>query len=60
VPDPAQKAQRAAGVLAAFGWGAIVDRTMEVYESALRGWKPGSARPVGAGRRKHVELGGRR
>ncbi len=57
-PDPAQKAQRAAGVLAAFGWRAIVDRTMEVYESALRGWKPGSARPTGAGLRKHVELGG--
>lgn len=58
VPDPAQKAQRAARVIAAFGWGAIVDRTMEVYESALRGLKPGGARQPGTGLRKHVELGG--
>ncbi|WP_306223471.1 glycosyltransferase family 4 protein [Bosea beijingensis] len=57
-PDPALKAQHAARVLAAFGWGAIVDRTMEVYESALRGWKPGGTRQPGAGLRKHVELGG--
>lgn len=57
-PDPAQKAQRAARVIAAFGWGAIVDRTMEVYESALRGWKPNGARQTGSGLRKHVELGG--
>jgi len=58
VPDPAQKAQRAASVLASFGWGAIVDRTMEVYESALRGWKPTGARQTGSGLGKRVEFGG--
>ena len=37
-------AERAARVLDSFGWGAIVDRTMEVYESALLGWKASSPR----------------
>ncbi|RYE34332.1 MAG: glycosyltransferase [Hyphomicrobiales bacterium] len=57
-PDPAASAVRATQVLASFGWGTIVDRTMDVYESALLGWRPAGARrrPGGLGHR--VELGG--
>jgi len=57
-PAPAESAVRAAQVLDSFGWGAIVDRTMDVYESALRGWRPARVRQRGTGRAKHVELGG--
>ncbi len=56
--NPAESAARAAKILDSFGWGAIVDRTMEVYESALRGWRPDGARRGGAHLGNHVELGG--
>lgn len=58
-PNPAEGAERAARVLDSFGWGAIVDRTTEVYESALLGWRAGKARHGGAGFRPRVEFGGR-
>ncbi|MEI5664940.1 glycosyltransferase family 4 protein [Bosea sp. CCNWLW174] len=58
-PNPAEGAQRAARVLDSFGWGAIVDRTTEVYESALLGWRAGKARHGRAGFRSRVEFGGR-
>ena len=57
-PDAVEGAERAAQILDSFGWGAIVDRTTDVYESALHGWRPDGARPGGAGFRKRVEFGG--
>lgn len=57
-PNPAESAERAARVLDSFGWGAIVDRTMDVYESALLGWKPGRVPRRGAGPGAQVEFGG--
>jgi glycosyltransferase involved in cell wall biosynthesis len=58
-PIHAESAERAARVLDSFGWGAIVDRTMEVYESALLGWKADGPRHGRAGVGTHVEFGGR-
>ncbi|MFC5421600.1 glycosyltransferase family 4 protein [Bosea eneae] len=58
-PNPTEGAERAARVLDSFGWGAIVDRTMEVYESALLGWKASSPRRGRAGLGRRVEFGGR-
>lgn len=58
-PNPAEGAERAARVLDSFGWGAIVDRTTDVYESALLGWGVGKARHGGAGFRPRIEFGGR-
>jgi hypothetical protein len=58
VSDPAGSAARAAQVLDSFGWAAIVDRTMDVYESALLGWRPARVPQRGTGAAKHVELGG--
>ncbi|AZO80992.1 hypothetical protein B5U98_05230 [Bosea sp. Tri-39] len=58
-PSTAEGAERAARVLDSFGWGAIVERTMDVYESALLGWRPGGVRHGGTGLRAHVEFGGR-
>lgn len=58
-PNPTEGAERAARVLDSFGWGAIVDRTMEVYESALLGWKASSPRRGRAGLGTRVEFGGR-
>ena len=58
-PNPAEGAERAARVLDSFGWGAIVDRTTDVYESALLGWRAAKARHGGAGFRPRVEFGGR-
>jgi glycosyltransferase involved in cell wall biosynthesis len=57
-PDTVEGAERAARILDSFGWGAIVDRTMEVYENALRGTQPKSLRPRGAGIGKRFEFGG--
>lgn len=57
--DPAQSAARAARTIDSFGWGTIVDRTMDVYENALLGWRPGSVRRDGDGPAKQAELGGR-
>lgn len=57
-PDTADGAERAARILDSFGWGAIVDRTMDVYENALHDWRPGNVRHGGAGFRKRVEFGG--
>ena len=58
-PNPTEGAERAARVLDSFGWGAIVDRTMDVYESALLGRTvsdpPRSKTRVG----QRVEIGGR-
>ncbi|GCC48031.1 hypothetical protein chiPu_0032471, partial [Chiloscyllium punctatum] len=43
-PDSApERGERAARALDCFGWDPIVDRTIEVYESALAAWKPGHA-----------------
>lgn len=57
-PNPADSVERAARVLNSFGWGAIVERTMDVYESALLGWRAGRERRGGAGIGR-VEFGGR-
>jgi glycosyltransferase involved in cell wall biosynthesis len=57
--NTAEGAERAARVLDSFGWGAIVERTMDVYESALLGWRPRSMRQGGADLRTRVEFGGR-
>ncbi|WP_199091268.1 glycosyltransferase, partial [Bosea sp. ASV33] len=57
-PAPAESAARAAQILGSFGWDAIVDRTMDVYESALLGWRPGRVPQRGTGPAKHIELGG--
>uniref|UniRef100_A0A9E7ZN90 Glycosyltransferase family 4 protein n=1 Tax=Bosea sp. NBC_00436 TaxID=2969620 RepID=A0A9E7ZN90_9HYPH len=57
-PAPAESAAHAAQVLDSFGWGAIVDRTMDVYESALLGWRPAPVRKRDAGPAQHVHLGG--
>ncbi|MGX1740465.1 glycosyltransferase family 4 protein [Bosea sp. NPDC055353] len=54
----AESAARAAQVLESFGWAAIVDRTLDVYESALLGWRPASLRRHGAGLGQRVEFGG--
>jgi len=58
-PNAAEGAERAARVLDSFGWGAIADRTTDVYESALLGWRVGKARHGGAGFRPRIEFGGR-
>ena len=39
-PDSAQSQERAVQIRSSFGWNPIVDRTIEVYESALPVWKP--------------------
>ncbi len=57
-PAPAESAARAAQVLDSFGWGAIVERTMDVYESALHGWRPDGTRRRGTDLGTHAELGG--
>lgn len=46
-PDLADTAERAERVLASFGWSAIVDRTADVYENALTGWRPAAVRQGG-------------
>jgi len=58
-PNHAESAERAARVLDSFGWGAIVDRTMDVYESALLGWRARRVRHGGPGLRTHIEFRGR-
>ncbi|MCA6124950.1 glycosyltransferase family 4 protein [Bradyrhizobium sp. WSM 1704] len=58
-PDSAaDREARAARVMASFGWSPIVDRTIEVYESALVAWKAGGAHRGGTGLKKHLEIGG--
>jgi len=58
-PNLAESAERAERVLDSFGWSAIVDRTTDVYESALLGSRPSGARHGGAalGTRR-AEFGG--
>lgn len=58
-PNHAESAERAARVLDSFGWGAIVERTMDVYENALLGWRQGRARHGSARLGTRVEFGGR-
>lgn len=53
----AESAARAAQVLESFGWAAIVERTLDVYESALLGWRPASLHRRGAGLGQRVEFG---
>lgn len=53
------RAERVSRTLNSFGWNPIVDRTIEVYDSALVAWKPGKARHGGAGLNNHLEFGGR-
>jgi glycosyltransferase involved in cell wall biosynthesis len=56
-PDTAQSQERAAQIRNSLGWNPIVDRTVEVYASALQAWKPRTAhrgaadakRPLGFG-----------
>lgn len=59
-PNHAESAERAARVLDSFGWGAIVERTLDVYENALLGWRQGRARHCSARLGARVEFGGRR
>ena len=59
-PNHAESAERAARVLDSFGWGAIVERTLDVYENALLGWRTGSACRGGSALGARVEFGGRR
>lgn len=58
-PNPAESAERAARVLDSFGWGVIVDRTMDVYESAILGWARESLRRGGPALGTRIEFGGR-
>jgi len=58
-PNPAEGAERAVRVLDSFGWGAIVERTTDVYESALRGRPAGSQGRGDSGFGSRVEFGGR-
>ena len=58
-PNPAEGVERAARVLDSFGWGAIVDRTMDVYESALLGGQADGPRRGRAALGTRVEFGGR-
>jgi glycosyltransferase involved in cell wall biosynthesis len=58
-PDSAQsREERAARIRSSFGWSPIVDRTIEVYESALPVWKPRSGLRGAASVKKHLEFGG--
>jgi glycosyltransferase involved in cell wall biosynthesis len=57
-PDHARSRQQADRVFSCFGWDPIVDRTIEVYESALVAWQPGSTRRGGARVKKHLGFGG--
>ena len=57
-PDHARGREQAARVLNSFGWSPIVDRTIEVYESALLVWQTGGARRGTADLKKHLEIGG--
>jgi glycosyltransferase involved in cell wall biosynthesis len=58
-PNPTEGAERAARVLDSFGWGAIVDRTMDVYESALLGRTASDPHRGRARVGPRVEIGGR-
>ncbi len=55
----AERGERAARALDCFGWDPIVDRTIEVYESALAAWKPGHANRGAAELKNHLGFGGR-
>jgi glycosyltransferase involved in cell wall biosynthesis len=59
-PDRARCRERALQIRDSFGWSPIVDRTLEVYESALPPaiWRPQRARHGAAGVSKHPEFGG--
>ncbi|AUC94469.1 glycosyl transferase [Bradyrhizobium sp. SK17] len=55
LPD---RSERAARALDCFGWDPIVDRTIEVYESALAARKPGRAHRGGTDLKNHLGFGG--
>jgi glycosyltransferase involved in cell wall biosynthesis len=57
-PDLARCQERIAQIRSFFGWNPIVDRTLEVYESALPIWKPRSARRGKTDVNKRFEFGG--
>jgi glycosyltransferase involved in cell wall biosynthesis len=58
-PDNARsREERAMGIMNSFGWSPIVDRTIEVYESALVAWKSGDAQRGGADLKNHIEVRG--
>jgi hypothetical protein len=52
-PDSVRNMERAVLIRNSFGWSPIVDRTIEVYESALPVWQPRSV-PLG---KKRLEFG---
>lgn len=59
-PDSAlERGERAAHALDCFGWNPIVDRTIEVYETAVAASKPGRAHRGGADLKNHLGFGGR-
>jgi glycosyltransferase involved in cell wall biosynthesis len=57
-PDSAQSKERADQIRTAFGWNPIVDRTIEVYASALPFWKPRSAHRGATDVKKRLGFGG--
>jgi glycosyltransferase involved in cell wall biosynthesis len=57
-PDSARSRERAAQIKNSFGWSPIVDRTIEVYESALPVWQPRRAHRGVADVKKRLEFGG--
>jgi glycosyltransferase involved in cell wall biosynthesis len=57
-PDLAWSKERAVQIRNSFGWNPIVDRTMEVYESALPVWIPRSAPRRAADVKKRLEFEG--
>jgi len=58
-PDSTRsREERADRIINSFGWSPIVDRTIEVYKSALVAWKPGNAHRGGADLENHLEFRG--
>ena len=57
-PDSVRSQERAAQVRNSFGWSPIVDRTIEIYESALPVWQPRRAHRSGADVKNRLEFGG--
>jgi len=57
-PDRARSKERAAQIRNSFGWSPIVDRTIEVYESALPVWEPRRAHRGVTDVKKRLEFGG--
>jgi len=57
-PDITRSRERAVQIQNSFGWSPIVERTIEIYESALPVWKPRTAYRGGVDVKKRLEFGG--